>query len=291
MPDRTWGLILHGGAKEIPEEKARAHREGCRVALDLGCAILRDGGTALDAVEIAVRCLEDDPTFNAGFGSALNRDGQVEMDAGIMEGADLNVGSVAALEGIPNPVSVARRLLHEEPILLVGAGARQFALAQGLPTCAPESLISAQHSHSRGPNSDTVGCVALDLFGNMAAATSTGGLPGKQPGRVGDSPLAGAGYYVENALGGVSMSGDGESIGRVLLAGWVMRHLERDGPQAAMDLALLRLRRVGGEAGGIVLSQTGETGWAHNSSHFAVAYRTSRADRAHVYLRKAEEPS
>jgi beta-aspartyl-peptidase (threonine type) len=291
MANRSWALILHGGAKEISPEKERPHRLGCRIALDNGCAVLRDGGSSLDAVELVVKSLEDDPTFNAGVGSALSSEGRIEMDAGIMEGRHLNIGGVAALEGIRNPISVARRLLAEPSTLLVGSGARRFALEQGFPSCVQEALLSPEHSRSRSRSSDTVGCVALDASGNIVAATSTGGLPGKQPGRTGDSPLPGAGFYVENALGGISMSGDGESIARVLLAGWVVWRLDQDSPQSAIDQALVRLGRVGGEAGGIVLSPTGEIGWAHNSSHFAVAYQTSREDRPHVYLRKAEERS
>jgi beta-aspartyl-peptidase (threonine type) len=141
MPESTWALILHGGAKEIPDSKARAHRDGCRAALDVGCEILRHGGTALDATERTISALEDDPTFNAGFGSALTEDGHIEMDAGIMEGGDLNVGSVAALEGISHPICVARALLYEEPILIVGAGARKFALQRGFTDRTVESLI------------------------------------------------------------------------------------------------------------------------------------------------------
>jgi beta-aspartyl-peptidase (threonine type) len=284
MASVGWALVLHGGAKEIAPEKAQANRTGCLSALSAGAAVLRSGGTALDAVEVAIRVLEDDPTFNAGRGSVRNADGEVEMDAAIMDGATLDLGGVAALRAMRHPVSVARLMLGETPTLLVAEGARRFAEAHGAEACDPAELLVAEDA-----GHDTVGCIALDTQGNLAAGTSTGGLEGCLPGRVGDSPLPGCGLYADNSLGAVAFSGDGESISRGMLAARVMQFLESGRPQAAIEQAIARLGRIGGEAGGIVLDQAGHIGWAHNSPHFAVGIVTSEDETLHAYLHKGEE--
>jgi beta-aspartyl-peptidase (threonine type) len=284
MARAGWALVLHGGAKEIAPEKAQANRNGCLSALSAGAAVLRSGGTALDAVEVAIRMLEDDPTFNAGRGSVRNADGEVEMDAAIMDGATLDLGGVAALRAMRHPVSVARLMLREAPTLLVAEGARRFAEAHGAEACDPAELLVAEDA-----GHDTVGCIALDTQGNLAAGTSTGGLEGCLPGRVGDSPLPGCGLYADNSLGAVAFSGDGESISRGMLAARVMQFLESGRPQAAIEQAIARLGRIGGEAGGIVLDQAGHIGWAHNSPHFAVGIVTSEDETLHAYLHKGEE--
>src|SRR5947209_16295519 len=158
-------------------------------------------------------------------------------------------GGVATISGVRHPIAVARLLLYDTPVLLVGPGARAFAMEHGVEPLKTEELARPERSRSQKHKSDTVGCVALDTSGTIVAATSTGGISGKRPGRTGDSAIAGAGFYADNALGGVSMSGDGESIARVVLASHVMRGLESGSPQAAIDLALKQLQRVGGEAG------------------------------------------
>ncbi|MFH5923017.1 isoaspartyl peptidase/L-asparaginase family protein [Roseomonas xinghualingensis] len=285
MEAAIWALVLHGGAKEIAPEKEQANRAGCLDALAAGAALLRSGGSALDAVEAAIRVLEDDPTFNAGRGSVRNTDGEVEMDAAIMDGATLDVGGVAAIREVRHPISVARLMLRETPTLLVAEGARRFAAAHGAETWDPAHLAESAGESGH----DTVGCIALDMRGNLAAGTSTGGLEGSLPGRVGDSPLPGCGLYAENALGAVAFSGDGESITRGMLAARVMQSLEAQPPQAAIEAALARLGRTGGEAGGIVLDRAGRIGWAHNSTHFAVAMVTSEDEMLRAYLRKDEE--
>jgi beta-aspartyl-peptidase (threonine type) len=293
---KRWSLILHGGAKEIAPAKQAANRSGCSAALRRGAKILAGGGSALDAVEAVVRALEDDPTFNAGYGSVLNADGKVEMDAGVMDGRTLQVGAVGAIEGVRNPVSVARRMLPELPVLLVAAGARRFAAEHGIELCDPDALIYRQSSSSQQPSGesatsrhDTVGCVARDSNGNIAAGTSTGGLTGKHPGRIGDSPLIGSGMYADDSRGGVSFSGDGESIVRTMLAARVMQSLEHVDAQGAIDRALAALPLVGGEGGGIVIDREGRIGWAHSSSHFAIAYLTSEHAAECVWLSKQEE--
>lgn len=264
----SWSLILHGGAKSIAPGEEEANRSGLLRALEAGSAVLRAGGGALDAVEAAIRVLEDAPVFNAGHGSVRNTDGEVEMDAAIMDGATLALGGVAAIRAVRNPIEVARLMLPQRPTLLVGEGARRFAQAQGAALCDPAELL-ADAPAERGAH-DTVGCVAFDARGHLAAGTSTGGLEGQHPGRVGDSPLPGCGLYADDSLGATCFSGEGESISRVLLAGRVMVALGSLDPQAAMEEALRAMDRVGGEAGGIVIDPSGRTGWAHNSAHFAV---------------------
>jgi beta-aspartyl-peptidase (threonine type) len=261
----TWALILHGGARTIAPGDAAANRQGCLAAAEVGRAILRDGRGALDAVEAVIRTLERDPTFNAGYGAVANADGVIERDAAIMRGSDLAIGAVGALQDAPHPISVARRLLDETAGLLAGEGARAFAEREGLlaPDLQPAPRVAA--------GGDTVGCIALDRTGRMAAGLSTGGLDGKAPGRIGDSPLPGCGFYVDDLQGGVALSGDGDSIARVLLAARIFDDLGELGPQAAIETNLVRLDRVGGEAGAIALDRRGRFGCAHTSDHFAVA--------------------
>jgi len=254
-------LIVHGGAWDIPDDEVAPHLAGCRRALAAGWEALTNGRSALDAVEIAVRIMEDDPTFDAGVGSVLNRDGLVELDAAIMDGATLRSGAVAAVRGIRNPISLARRVLESEAALLVGRGAERFADTVGIERCADEDMIVPRErarweelcrlaayrtpdAFQRPPGEvaglrgivaggdhapdhpglriqhpgDTVGAVALDRYGNLAAAVSTGGTPFKLPGRVGDTPLIGAGLYADVQTGGCASTGWGESIIKVLLS-------------------------------------------------------------------------
>jgi beta-aspartyl-peptidase (threonine type) len=283
---KRWCIILHGGAKDIAPEAEAAHRAGCHVALAAGEAVLRRGGSAVEAVEVAIRALEDDPTFNAGYGSVLNANGDVEMDAAVMDGSTLDVGGVAGLRGVRHPVSVARLMLRERPVLLAAEGARHFAAEQGAELCDPRDLV--RQPAPAGPAHDTVGCLAFDARGALAAGTSTGGLSGSYPGRVGDSPLPGCGFYAENGCGAVAFSGDGESIARVTLAAHAMHRLADSNPQAAAEATIRRLGRVGGEAGCILLDREGQPGWAHNSSSFAVAYSASDMDQPCVFLRRSE---
>lgn len=268
MPDQ-WAVIVHGGAKDIPSALRDRHRQGCLRAVEAAAEVLVAGGHAVAAVEAAIRVLEDDPIFNAGTGSVRNAAGEVECDAAIMDGSDLSVGGVAAVRTLRHPISVARRMLPEPPVLLVGEGAEAFARETGGEFCAPEDLIAPAPGD---PGCDTVGCVALDRHGDIAAGTSTGGLTGCAVGRVGDSPLPGCGLYADNAVGGVSLSGEGESIIRTTLAARLIRALEDEAPGAAIDRALAVLGRVGGEAGLIVIDRHGRIDWGHSSDHFAVAH-------------------
>jgi beta-aspartyl-peptidase (threonine type) len=288
MSDRRWAIILHGGAKEIAPEEQEAHREGVRTALAAGMEVLQQGGTSVEAVEAAIRVLEDDPTFNAGRGSAPNSEGRIEMDAGLMDGGGLQVGAVAALRGVRHPISVARRLLPESPVLLVGDEAGRFAAEKCAELCDEAELRPDRPLRRIGVARDTVGCVALDLAGHIAAGTSTGGLDGQPPGRVGDSPLPGCGLYADDAVGGVSLSGDGEAIVRVIAAARIMQDMNAEHPQHAVEAGIAALRRVDGEAGAISIDRYGRFGWAHNTPHFAVGF-AAKDGPVRVHLAKSEE--
>lgn len=288
----SWAIILHGGAKTIGNSEEDGNRRGCEAALQAGIRVLAGGGSSIDAVEAAVRTLEDDPVFNAGYGSVLNAEGEVETCASLMEGRDFNVGAVAVAKGIRNPVTAARAMLFEEPVLIAGEGATRFAADAGVALCDPRDLIPPEKRPAGEARHDTVGCVARDADGRLAVAVSTGGVEGKPPGRVGDSPQPGCGYYCDDAIGGVAFSGDGEEIARMMLAARVIHILEgAPTPDLAMAEALAHLDKVGGEAGGIVLTPDGRFGWTHNSDHFAVAYASSEKPEAKVYLNKKEEPN
>lgn len=230
-----WAIAIHGGAGGDPEkwsaEKRAQREEGLRRALAHGRDLLDDGGDALDAVEQVIRILEDDSLFNAGRGAVLTSDGTVELDASIMNGKTLACGAVASVTNVRNPISLARRVMTETPhVLLVGQGAEAFAEAQGVELVDPQYYISwraagganAEVAPSLQPDDPThlgtVGCVALDAAGNLAAGTSTGGVAKKMPGRVGDSPIIGAGTYAANGQCAVSGTGVGEEFIRHAVA-------------------------------------------------------------------------
>ncbi|MFC4454413.1 isoaspartyl peptidase/L-asparaginase family protein [Deinococcus sonorensis] len=274
MSGARWALMVHGGAKTISDDEREAHRQGCLNALQAGREVLVQGGTAVDAVVAAIRVLEEDPTFNAGHGAVKRTDGSVQLDAAVMDGSTLDIGAVAAVQGVPHPVEVARRVLDERQVLLVGEDASRFAAEQGLDTPGGPA---EQVAHS--PAEDTVGCVALDLHGHVAAGTSTGGTEGQPPGRVGDSPAAGSGFYADDLLGAVAASGDGEKIVRVGLARQALELLgKQTADQAVGEVLATMSRRVGGEAGLILLTPAGEIGWDHSSQNFAVAWQASGQD-------------
>jgi len=286
-----WALIVHGGAKEISPEEEEDNRSGCLQALAAGREVLERGGNALDAVEASIRVLEALPVFNAGLGSALNILGEVEMCAALMDGQTLRIGAVGALMGVRHPVSVARKILPEEPVLLVGDGAFMFARDHHAELCDPRELIVEKRKESLEQLHDTVGAVALDMNGNVAAGTSTGGLTGAMKGRMGDSAIPGCGYYADNHIGGVAISGHGEGIARLAAAAQIMGAIDRDGPESAIAKALGQMSRVGGDADAIAIDRQGRLGWWHNSEHFAVAMTASDTDEPKVWLKKEEELS
>ncbi len=278
-PARVPSIIVHGGAGADPAEGRDELRAGLRAAVLEGWRILTDDGSALDAVEAAVRQLEDHPRFNAGRGSVLTSAGTIEMDAAIMEGDRLRCGAVAAVSRVANPIALARRVMEHTPhVLLVGEGAHDFARAQELPECDPQSLVTERqlrrHSErAAAAMKGTVGAVALDRHGTVAAATSTGGMIGKLPGRVGDSALIGCGTYADSSLGGVSCTGDGEAIIRVVLARQALAHLkEADDPDYAAKVAVALLVEEGrGQGGLILLDWRGRVGDAHSTPLMPVA--------------------
>ncbi len=293
----TLALAVHGGAYSIPDDLVEAHAAGCRRALARGRELLEAGATALDTVEEAVRILEDDPAFDAGTGSHLNRDGQVETDAAIVDGATLEAGAVAALREIRNPIAVARRLLEAEgQLFLAGEGALQFALENGFTRTSNDALTipreKARWEKNRQRRDETaggvfggrdetplgtVGAVARDRRGHTAAATSTGGTPDKHPGRVGDCPFIGCGTYADDLSGAISCTGWGESIIRIVLARRAAELLERGAsPQEAAERAIALLyERVGGLGGLILVGGRDAAG----RSPVGIAFNTTRMAR------------
>jgi len=285
---RVPSIIVHGGAGAALEN-AETYRPGIRAAVAAGWAVLVAGGRALDAVEAAVRSLENDERFNAGRGSVLTEAGTVEMDASIMEGDRLTCGAVAAVSRIANPVTLSRRVLDDgRHVLLVADGAHAFAGAAGLPECDPRSLVTERQrtrlaervatatGARREASGGTVGATALDRHGTVAAATSTGGTLGKRPGRVGDSALIGCGTYADSSLGGVSCTGDGEAIIRVVLARRALDYLkEADDPDYAAKVSVDLLVEEGrGEGGLIVVDWRGRIGYAQSTALMPVGWMT-----------------
>ncbi|MBD2115137.1 MULTISPECIES: isoaspartyl peptidase/L-asparaginase family protein [Cyanophyceae] len=273
-------IIVHGGAKTISPDKAAANHAGCVAAVEAGWKVLRARGSAAAAVEAAICVLESDPTFNAGFGSTLNSDGEVEVDAAIMEGANLGWGAVAAIQGVRHPISAARTIMEEKPRLLVARSGERFALEHGLEMCPKNELINEEQYQEWKEEAEvldrpnTVGCVALDSNGNLVAGTSTGGVSGQPQGRVGDSALVGSGLYADNTMGACSTTGDGESIVPVVLAKTAVDALGAGThpDEAAQQAIKMLVSRVEGEAGCILLDREGRIGWAYNSQDMAVAY-------------------
>jgi beta-aspartyl-peptidase (threonine type) len=295
-------IIVHGGAGDIPPEMHQVYCQGVLRALEAGWEMLVAGGLAMDAVEAAIVVMEDDEAFDAGRGSFLNADGQVELDAGCMNGADLRVGAVAAVQFVQNPIRLARAVMDKsEHVLLVAQGAQRFAHKMGFPSCDLTDLAVPREferwqkllynrtyssRQSFAGAAGTVGCVALDRAGHVAAGTSTGGTPNKMPGRVGDVPMIGCGFYADDELGGASTTGWGEAIAKVLLARTALHHLQKLGdPQAAAQAAIQVLAdKVNGLGGVILLSPDGRPGWHHNTPHMAYAYRTAEMDEPVVAI-------
>jgi len=298
-------LVVHGGAWAIPDDMVEAHLNGVRHARAAGWRILERGGSALDAVEEAVVVLEDDETFDAGRGSFLNRDGKVQLDAFIMDGATLRGGGVGCVERLRNPVRAARKILSDSPhVYFVAEGAERFAAEHGIPLCKNEDLIIPREvarlreyqSHLEEHRADlfaptishdTVGAVALDRDGNIAASTSTGGTLNKDPGRLGDSSLIGCGCYADNASAAASTTGWGEPIMKLVLAKWAADRVESGSlPEWVAKEAMNYLKqRVNGHGGIILLDVQGRFGIAHNTPRMAWAFRTVQHQEAGIERR------
>ena len=313
-------LVIHGGAGNISRQnltpdKEKAYTEGLNAALAAGYAVLEKGGTSLDAVEAAIKVMEDDPLFNAGKGAVFTNDGHNELDAAIMEGATLKAGSVAGVSTIRNPVSAARAVMEKSPhVMLAGRGAEQFAKEQHLEIVEPsyfyteprfkqlqkareeEDQLKLDHSTDttgsslpillEGKKFGTVGAVALDKYGNLAAATSTGGMTNKRYGRVGDAPIIGAGTYANNNTCAVSATGHGEFFIRYTVAHDISALMEYKGKsikKAAEEVVMKKLVKAGGEGGVIALDRKGNIAMPFNSGGMFRGYKTARATEVKIF--------
>lgn len=273
-----WSILVHGGAGTVPEASRPHHAQGCREAAAAGAELLRSGAPALEAVQRAVELLEDAPQFNAGTGASLTVRGDIELDAAVMEGTTLRAGGVCALGPFKNPIAVARSVLEEGAhVLYAGAGANAFAVSRGFEQVAPDTLVTpaarrkleAAIAAGQAANwaGGTVGAVARDAQGQVAAATSTGGTAGKRPGRVGDSPLIGAGTLADDQLGAVSATGWGEGILRLRTASHAASLLPLHSPRVAAELTIDALRsRLDAPAGVILAAPDGRLGWARSTA-------------------------
>jgi beta-aspartyl-peptidase (threonine type) len=284
----TWSILVHGGAGDVAAERLPTCIAGCERAAAAGAAVLAAGGSALDAVQRAVEVLENDPSFNAGTGACLNEDGAIELDASIMDGATLRAGAVCALPPFANPVAIARRVMDaSRHVLLAGDGAVRFAEAQGFVRADPASMITelartrlAAARSKPERSGGTVGAVARDASGHVAAATSTGGTVNKLVGRVGDSPIVGAGTYADDGSAACSTTGDGEAMIRVCLAKTLTDGALASTPETTARAGLARMfERTEGSTGGAILAgRDGSLGLARTTR--TMSWAAERANSA-----------
>ncbi|HEY7798456.1 MAG TPA: isoaspartyl peptidase/L-asparaginase [Hyphomonadaceae bacterium] len=282
-PKPEWTLLIHGGAgvmrrAEMTPEADAQYRAGLNDALEAGSRVLASGGSSLDAVEAAVRVLEDNPNFNAGKGAVLTREGVAELDASIMDGRDRKAGAVAQIRTVKNPIRAARLVMETTGrVMFAGKDADALAAQGGLDTVPPEYFITPRRlealrramagTFAPEDRYGTVGAVALDKAGNLAAATSTGGMNAKPPGRVGDSPIIGAGTYADNASCAVSATGDGEYFIRVAVARMICARMamQRSNAEEAAKDTLDEVKALGGTGGVIVLGREGDVALSMNT--------------------------
>lgn len=290
--NEQWSIALHGGAggmkpDQFTPEQVETYERELKNALQIGTDILKNGGTSLDAVEQTVRYLEDCPLFNAGKGAVFNHDGKNELDAAIMDGSTLNAGSVAAISGVKNPISTARTVMEKSPhVMLSGAGALEFAIQNGQEIVDSsyyftkklwDSLQSILQEEKKG----TVGCVARDVHGNLAAATSTGGMINKRWGRIGDAPIIGAGTYANNQSCAVSATGHGEYFIRYTVAADIsalMLYKKLSLEEAAKLVIQQKLVAAGGEGGIIAVDKDGNICLEKNTSGMFRAFAKSNGE-------------
>lgn len=298
-----WAIVVHGGAgfmrtESFTPEKEKAYKDKLSEALQEGGEILENGGAAVEAVEAAIKILEDCPLFNAGKGAVFNADGMNELDASIMDGNTLNAGAVANVKRIKNPISAARKVMEESPhVMLISDGAEKFAGMQGIEMVEPEYFFTEDRWNSlqrakqreqeqledKTQKSGTVGCVALDKNGNIAAGTSTGGMTNKRYGRVGDSPVIGAGTYADNTCCGVSATGHGEFFIRNVVAYDIVARVKYNGEtieEAASDIINNKLKNLKANGGVIVLDRNG---------NIAMPFNTSGMFRGYLYPGKSPQ--
>jgi beta-aspartyl-peptidase (threonine type) len=294
---KMFAIAIHGGAGTLSRDdmspaQEKDYREGLQAALDAGYALLARGSSSLDATSAAVRVLEDNPLFNAGRGAVLNRDGVAELDASLMDGKTLAAGAVTGLQHVKNPIDLARLVMDKSPhVMLVGAGAEEFARSQGVEMVSNEYFRTPARQrqlerHLRGAITreneleafGTVGAVALDLSGNLAAATSTGGMTGKRWGRVGDSPIIGAGTYANNSSCAVSATGHGEYFIRTVVAHDIcaqVEYLKIPLAQAIENVLNGKMKKLGGNGGVIAIDTAGEIVLEFNSEGMFRGVRSS----------------
>ena len=294
---KRFAIAIHGGAEsikpeELGKEKALKYRQGLEVALKAGYEVLEKGGTAIDAVEAAINTMEDNPVFNAGRGSSLTQRGETEFDAAIVDGKTLRAGAVGAVRYVKNPISLAKLIMQKcDHCFLVSTGAEEFALRHKMQLIAPEYFVTPekvqawrekqteglkQKHQLAGSTTDTVGAVALDLNGNLAAATSTGGLTDQLKGRVGDSPIIGGGTFANNEVCAVSCTGEGEVIMKGVLAHEVYAMMKYAGValQAAADKAVhLYDEKLQGDKGMIAMDPEGNAAFAFKTGFMKRGYR------------------
>lgn len=313
-PAPKWAIVVHGGAgvierSQLTPEQERAYRSAMTRVTEAGAKVLKDGGSAMDAIEATIHLLEDDPLFNAGRGAVFTAEGRNELDASIMDGKTMGAGAVAGVTRTRHPISLARAVMEKSPhVMLIGEGANAFSKAQGLEQVDPsyffterrwkslENFLKANNlpipakpagadqpdpanglAHDEGKHG-TVGVVALDSKGNVAAGTSTGGTTGKRWGRVGDSPIIGAGTYASNTSCAVSATGTGEYFIRLTVARDICALVELKGMslQAAADeVVQKKLTALGGDGGIIAVAPDGQIAWSYNTSGM---YRASAAE-------------
>jgi len=294
----NYTIVIHGGAgtilkKNMSSEKEAAYRTKLNEALQLGDSILKNGGTCLDAVEKVIHVMENSPLFNAGKGAVFTHDGHNELDASIMNGSDLNAGAVAGVRDIRNPISAARKVMEESAhVMLSGEGASLFAKEQGLDIVDPsyfytqkrwESLKRLQNKKRKPTQNDkhgTVGCVVLDSYGNLAAGTSTGGMTNKKYGRIGDSPIIGAGTYANNQTCAVSCTGHGEYYIRLAFARDISAQMEylNKTVAAACESEIKKLSNLKGTGGVIAVDKNGNVSMTFNTAGMYRGYIKSNGE-------------
>jgi L-asparaginase / beta-aspartyl-peptidase len=304
MTQIPWKLVIHGGsgilerARSTPEQDRQA-RNALERALAVGGAILAEGGAAVDAVERAVCVLEDDPSFNAGRGAVFTYQGTNELDAAVMDGRSREAGAVTGVTGTRNPVSLARAVMEHSPhVFLSREGADQFSREQGLEQVGPEwfatderrrqlEMMRSDDSHyfDEELKYGTVGAVAVDSHGHVAAATSTGGLTGKRWGRIGDTPLIGAGTYADDRAGAVSATGAGEYFIRAAVAHEICARIRMLGESAtvAADKVIADVGSLGGSGGVILVTPGGDAGWAFNTPGMYRGLASAEERRVAIY--------
>lgn len=294
---QEWAIVIHGGAGVITRDKMtpeldKEYRVKLTEALNTGKRILIEGGTALDAVEMTIRVMEDSPLFNAGKGAVFAHSGKNEMDAAIMDGSNLAAGAIAGVTDIKNPITAARYVMKNSPhVMLAGAGASEFAKEQGLEIVPPEYFYTDRRFNElqealKKEKLGTVGCVVLDKYGNLAAGTSTGGMTNKKYNRIGDAPIIGAGTYANNNTCAVSATGHGEFFIRWTVAHDISALMEYKGlslKEASELVVMDKLVKAGGSGGVICIDKAGNVSMPFNSKGMFRGYATADGEEA-VYI-------